>query len=70
MNETMRVTVPVPDRSTSSSLSTTAASSAAPTNHGERSARCADHHITPSATTVHSSVMPVCTANERNQAST
>ena len=60
----MRVTVPVPDRSTSSSLSTTAASSVAPTIHGARIARRADSHISTSAVTVHSSVMPVCTASE------
>ena len=69
MNETMRVTLPLPDRSTSSSLSTTAASRAAPTTQGTRAAARGASHIVTSAIAVHSSVMPVCTASEPSQAS-
>ena len=69
MNDTMRGTVPVPDRSTSSSLTTTAPSSAAPTIHGARIARRAESHIRTSAMAVHSSVMPLCTGSEWRHAS-
>ena len=65
----MRVTVPVPERSTSSSFSTTAASSAAPTTQGTRRPRRAPNHIAASAVSVHSSARPLCTASESSQAS-
>ena len=70
MNDTIRVTLPLPERSTTSSLTTTAASSAAPATHGRRAARAAANHIATSAIAVQSSVMPVCTASEPSHAST
>ena len=68
MNETMRVTGPLPDKSTSSNLATTTPSNAAPTGHGARWSRRADYHVSASARLVHSKVSPVCTANELVQA--
>ena len=70
MKETIRVTVPVPERSTSSSFSTTAASSAAPTTQGTRAPRRAPNHIATSAVSDQSRAMPLCTASEPSQAST
>jgi hypothetical protein len=67
MNEMIRVRLP--ERSTRTSLSTTAASKAAPTNQGSRAERVDASHMVTSEIAVQSNVMPVCTASESSQAS-
>ena len=61
MNATTRVSPDSAARSIANSLTTTTASSAAPTVHSARTPRRVDHSISASAVTVQVSVSAACT---------